>query len=89
MDLPVVLLVDDIKLFLNVERGFLQEANVVVLTAENGQEALDRIQVRRPDLIFLGQRMPVMDGPARCAIIKKDPELKHIQVDMVRSSCSW
>lgn len=86
MELPIVLLVDDIKLFQEVERGFLKESSVRVLTAANGLEALDSIKNRRPSLIFMDQRMPVMDGPACCAAIKADPDLKNIPVVMVIAS---
>lgn len=86
MGLPTVLLVDDIKLFLEVERGFLQESAICIQTAENGREALDLIGNKRPDLIYLDQRMPVMDGTTCCAVIKADPVLKDVPVIMIIAS---
>jgi len=86
MSMPTILLVDDIKLFQEVEREFLKESNVSVLTADNGSEALSIIKNKRPDLIFMDQRMPVMDGTACCSTLKADPDLKNIPVVMVIAS---
>ena len=82
----VILLVDDINLFLEVERGYLQETDARIVTAQNGLEALDIIRSERPLLIFMDQRMPVMDGISCCRAIKGDPELKSIPVIMIIAS---
>src|SRR6187401_1212112 len=33
-----------------------------IVEASNGEEALDRVRLDRPDLIFMDLKMPVMDG---------------------------
>jgi DNA-binding NarL/FixJ family response regulator len=42
----------------------IQEGIVVVGTASNGQEALERAMTASPDVILMDVRMPVMDGVA-------------------------
>ncbi len=78
-----ILLVDDVKLFLEVETGFLRSSLVTVLTAGNGLEALVIAKSSRPDLIIMDLHMPVMDGAECCAAIKDDPELRSIPVILV------
>lgn len=83
MSMPKVLLVDDTKLFLEVEKEFLRKSAVTVATATNGLEALKKIQEERPDLIFMDLHMPEMDGAECCRRIKADPALKSIPVILV------
>jgi CheY-like chemotaxis protein len=40
----------------------LKEAGHQVIEAENGQEALDRINQNKPELVLLDMLMPAMDG---------------------------
>ncbi|HEX9079265.1 MAG TPA: response regulator, partial [Desulfuromonadaceae bacterium] len=80
---PKILLVDDNRLFLEMEREFLQPCAVMVYTAGNGREALDVVRAVRPDLIFMDLHMPEMDGDACCAALKADPDLKSVPVVMV------
>lgn len=39
-----------------------QDANVNIVTAENGRQAMDLITGSRPDLLLLDLRMPIEDG---------------------------
>ncbi|WP_214629079.1 response regulator transcription factor [Paenibacillus agaridevorans] len=47
-------------------------AEVIVETAENGADALDRIQANRPDFVFTDIRMPRMDGLELCKHIREN-----------------
>ena len=85
MSLPRILLVDDVRLFLELEKSFLHLAQVELLTAANGEEALAIIRRERPDLVFLDLYMPVLDGAACCVAIKGDPEVAATPVVMVTS----
>ncbi len=72
-----VLIVDDSPLICNILQDLFSadETIRVVGVAHNGEEALRRIDERRPDLVTLDINMPVMNGPTA---------LKHI---MVKSPC--
>src|SRR6266568_6793025 len=51
----------------------------VVATAENGQTAVSEFQHRKPDIILMDLRMPVMDGVSATREIRKiDPEARVI-----------
>jgi len=86
MTLKKILLVDDTKLFLELEKSFLKLSPVQVITASNGEEALTIVRKERPDLIFMDIHMPGMGGIACCNELKSDPELSSIPVVMVTSS---
>jgi CheY-like chemotaxis protein len=80
---PLILIVDDVDFFLEVEKGFLKNTNAAIETARNGQEALDAIERNKPDLIYLDVNMPIMDGLECCRKIKEDPKLRDIPVVVV------
>jgi len=81
-----ILLVDDLQMFLEIEKDFFQQSPVQILTAKNGIEALQTIKFRQPDLIFMDFQMPQMDGAACCRAIKADPVLFTTPVVMITAS---
>ncbi len=80
---PKILLVDDSRLFLEMEKEFLQPCALMIYTARDGREALELVRMIRPDLIYMDLHMPEMDGAECCAILKADPDMKGIPVVMV------
>jgi CheY-like chemotaxis protein len=78
-----ILLVDDNKMFLEIEKEFLQYSPVDILTAENGLEALQKIRNKRPNLVLTDLNMPIMDGITFCRTIKSDYSLINIPVVLV------
>jgi CheY-like chemotaxis protein len=79
-----VLLVDDVYMFIEIQKEFLQDSQVDILTAKDGQEALNVIKNgRRPDVVFMDLHMPKMDGAACCRAIKTDPNLARVNVVMI------
>lgn len=80
---PKILLVDDVKMFLELQKDFLRLSSVHILTAENGADALLIAKKERPALIFTDLHMPVMNGCGFCAALKADPELSRIPVIMI------
>jgi len=81
-----ILLVDDTRLFLELEKSFLKLSPVHVLTATSAEEALEIAANEHPDLIFLDIHMPGIGGIACCKLLKSDPSLKSIPVVMVSAS---
>lgn len=78
-----VLLADDTKLFLELEKTFLQRTSVDILTAHNGKQALELARQHHPDIAILDLNMPEMDGDECCRAIKQDPDLECTKVLMV------
>ncbi len=83
--IPKVLLVDDVNMFLELQKMFLKLSPVHILTAKNGLEALDVAKREGPSLVFLDLHMPVMGGAECCSRIKADPQLKNLPVVMITS----
>jgi two-component system, cell cycle response regulator len=81
-----ILLVDDTKLILELEKSFLKFSRVEVMTAANGIEALELIRRDPPDLIFMDMNMPAMDGISCCTLLKADPFLCSIPVVMLTTA---
>ncbi len=82
---PKVLLVDDVKFFLELERSFLDREGFEVLVAESGREALDIVRQERPGVLLLDLNMPGMDGDEVCRVLKRDPDLRAMPVIMITS----
>jgi len=80
---PKVLIVDDELFNLDYLEQALADSNYQIITASNGQEALDKIQSEQPDLILLDLMMPVLDGFAVLAHIKADQVLRDIPVIII------
>lgn len=59
---PQVLLVDDDPSLLDVLSMAFGDAGYDVATAEDGSEALEKLAVRKPDLLVTDINMPVLDG---------------------------
>ena len=79
-----ILLVDDVQMFIEIQREFLQDSLVDIITARNGLEALDIIKNNKiPDLVFMDLHMPNMDGAECCRAIKSDPALPGVPVVIV------
>ena len=57
-----ILAVDDIPLNLLLVQKMLSRFNFEIRTAANGQQALDAVASRKPDLILLDLMMPGIDG---------------------------
>lgn len=57
-----VLVVDDDAAIRDAVRDVLEGEGIVVETATDGADALAKVGERRPRLVLLDMRMPVMDG---------------------------
>jgi len=77
-----ILLVDDVRLLLDIQKRFLASCQVQVLTAGDGEEALEIVRLEHPDLVIMDKYMPKMNGLDCCIAIKADPSIAHIPVIM-------
>jgi CheY-like chemotaxis protein len=57
-----ILIVDDEESIRFLYKEELEEEGYIVECAKNGEEALEKLIVFKPDLISLDIKMPVMDG---------------------------
>ena len=74
--MPTVLIVDDeqhIRLLIEQTLEELEDEGVDLLTAPDGEVALDVVANQHPDLVFLDVTMPRMNGLDVCRAIKGDP----------------
>jgi CheY-like chemotaxis protein len=78
-----ILIVEDTKTIVMVEKMMLAGRGFSIDTASNGVEGLEKAKSKRPDLILADIMMPKMDGIEMCRCIKADPELKDIPIVMV------
>ena len=84
-----ILLVDDVKLFIELEKTFLQRKQAFeILTAKSGEEALKIVEGEQPDLVYLDLHMPGMNGDECCRLIKAAEDSKNTPVIMVTSAGS-
>ena len=81
-----IVLIDDEADILDVVRFRLIGMGYKVLTAENGQEGLELVKDKKPDLVLLDFKMPLMDGEEVCKRIKGDEKLKHIPVILLTAN---
>lgn len=82
-----VLLVDDVKLFLELEKTLLSNrSNLQLFTASSGTEAIDIHKREHVDLILCDLYMPGMNGNEVCKIIRSDDNLKEVSIIIVTTS---
>jgi len=67
-----VMLIDDEVEFLETMQKVLQRRNMIVMTAESGQQALEMLKENSIDVAVLDLKMPGMDGQEVLRRIKKD-----------------
>ncbi|MBO5292505.1 MAG: PocR ligand-binding domain-containing protein [Lachnospiraceae bacterium] len=66
-----VLIVDDNSVNLTVSRGLLEPLRMRIETAGSGKEAIEKIEKKRYDVIFMDHMMPEMDGVETTHIIRR------------------
>src|SRR3989344_2472121 len=80
MSIQKILLVDDSKTELHVLSELLTKKGYKVRTAENGEEALKRLQEEKPDLILMDVVMPGQNGFQLTRAITRDPDFANVPV---------
>ena len=75
-----VLAVDDIPINHVLVQKMLARFNFSMRTAANGQQALDAVADKKPDLILLDLMMPGIDGFEVIRRLKENPETADIRI---------
>ncbi|MGH9312130.1 MAG: response regulator, partial [Vicinamibacterales bacterium] len=78
--MPKLLLADDSVTIQRVIELTFADEQIQVIAVGDGQEAVQRIETERPDVILADVGMPRRDGYEVAAHVKKTPHLKHIPV---------
>jgi len=81
-----ILLVDDDDSTVDFLAQLLELEGYAVLTASNGQEALERASRTVPCLIITDQRMPLMTGAELFRALKRSPRLHQVPVILITSA---
>ena len=80
-----VLVIDDSNTIRRSAELFLRQAGFEVILAEDGFDALAKINDHQPHVIFVDIMMPRLDGYQTCALIKQNSDLKSTPVIMLSS----
>lgn len=78
-----ILVVDDTENTRSILTFILQGKGYEVTLAANGEEAIEKLRARTPDLIVLDAMMPKVSGYEVCAVVKGDERLSRIPVIML------
>ena len=84
--MTTILIVDDEPAILDLVRFTLEDAEVRVVEASDGVEALALARRVRPDLILLDVHMPRLDGLEACRQIRRDPALARTPIVMLTAA---
>ncbi len=80
-----VLVIDDSNTIRRSAEIFLKQGGYMVVLAEDGFDALAKVNDHQPHLIFCDILMPRLDGYQTCAIIKRNPKFSGVPVIMLSS----
>jgi twitching motility two-component system response regulator PilG len=80
-----VLVIDDSNTIRRSAEIFLKQGGHEVLLAEDGFDALSKVNDHKPHLIFCDILMPRLDGYQTCAIIKRNSTFSNVPVVMLSS----
>jgi twitching motility two-component system response regulator PilG len=80
-----ILVIDDSNTIRRSAEIFLKQGGYEVLLAEDGFDALAKVNDHEPSIIFCDILMPRLDGYQTCAIIKRNPRFAATPVIMLSS----
>ncbi|HTD04820.1 response regulator [Undibacterium sp.] len=80
-----IMVIDDSSTIRRSAEIFLGQVGYKVVLAEDGFDALSKINDSHPDLIFCDILMPRLDGYQTCALIKKSAKFRNTPVIMLSS----
>ncbi|MFH1390191.1 MAG: response regulator [Candidatus Margulisiibacteriota bacterium] len=77
------LVVDDEPDVRSLIEVLLASSGYSVITASDGQQALEKARVEHPDIILLDVMLPKLDGYKVARMLKFDENFKHIPIIML------
>jgi pilus assembly protein CpaE len=85
---PRIFVVDDSPINLKLVSGALGAAGYEIITAQNGREALQRVDQVQPDLVVLDVVMPDLSGYEVCRRLRQKPGFAQLPIMMLTSNDS-
>lgn len=83
--MALILIADDSPTEIYILKKMLDDSNHIVITAEDGEEAVEVAKSKQPDLILMDVVMPKLNGFQATRKLSKDPETQNIPVIIVSS----
>jgi twitching motility two-component system response regulator PilH len=83
--MSTILIIEDSPTLLNIASKILEEAGHTVITAMDGEQAVQRAIDAQPDLVLLDVILPGYNGFQVCRVLKSKPETSSIPVVMLTS----
>jgi two-component system cell cycle response regulator len=78
-----VLVVDDNEANRKLLQDKLKNEYFHVITAVDGEDAIEKARAEEPDVILMDVMMPKLDGVEACRQLKLDPRTEHIPIVLV------
>ncbi|MDP3919914.1 MAG: response regulator [Candidatus Omnitrophota bacterium] len=75
-----ILFVDDERTIVILVKNRLKKNGYEVITAGDGEEALEKCRSNKPDLAILDINMPKINGFQLCRLLREDEKLKDIPI---------
>ena len=85
MERKKILLVDDSTTVLMMEKMILSKEAYELVTAKNGEEAVEKALAERPDLILMDVVMPGLNGFQATRAISRDPTTRTVPIILCTS----
>ncbi|MCL1471752.1 diguanylate cyclase [Argonema antarcticum] len=82
----LILVVDDVSENLQLIALILEKRGYETTFATSGQQALERVQTAKPDLVLLDFMMPEMNGMEVCEKLKANPDVADIPIIFITAS---
>ena len=79
-DKTLVLLVEDNELNRDMMTRRLRRAGLEVVTAGNGQQALNIMRADQPDVVLMDMNLPILDGWTASRQAKADDSICHLPI---------
>jgi twitching motility two-component system response regulator PilH len=78
--MTTILVVEDTASEQDLIISYLVEGGYSVISANNGQDALKKIEEKRPDVVITDLVMPGMSGLELCRSLKKNQDTKNVPI---------
>jgi len=84
--MTTILVVDDEAPIVDLVRFTLEDADVRVVEASDGAEALVLARRIKPDLVLLDEHMPSLDGLEVCRQLRREPDFARTPIVMLTAA---